>query len=288
MTTRPTLGLIGAGKVGSTLAPLWAQAAYTITGIYSRTYQSAAALASKINSSVVSDPKEIVTQSDLIILAVPDDAIRDVAAALVDCDWQNKAVIHTSGAHSLHSLDLLAQRGAMTGSLHPAYPFAGANPAQTQVRPITFALEASDDLIAGWLNGLIEAVGGYALPLPPGSKALYHAALVIASNYTVTLYATAERLLTELGASPMIVANALNTLVGATVENLQQQGIPAALTGPLVRNDTGTIQEHLQALHQLDPPLVEAYKNLARLTYPLLIARGIPTQEIEFTLQQAE
>ncbi|MBC8171387.1 MAG: DUF2520 domain-containing protein [Anaerolineae bacterium] len=86
----------------------------------------------------------------------------------------------------------------------------------------------------------------------------------------------------------MIVDNALNALMSATVDNLRLQGIPAALTGPLIRNDTGTIQEHLQALHEIDPQLVEVYRNLARLTYPLLTARGITTENIESTLQQTE
>jgi predicted short-subunit dehydrogenase-like oxidoreductase (DUF2520 family) len=124
--------------------------------------------------------------------------------------------------------------------------------------------------------------------VPPGSKALYHAALVIASNYTVTLYAAAERLLLSMGADRAAADAALNALVGVTVENLRRQGVPDALTGPLVRADVGTLAAHLRALRDADPALEEVYRALARLTYPLVEARGVSLDPIEHLLRQED
>ncbi len=274
----PALGLIGTGKVGSTLARLWPS---RLVAISNRTPARAQRLASEMGVPAV-PMEDVVIAADLVVLAVSDRAIPDVVQTLTGCRWAQKGVIHTSGVHTRDSLRLLAERGAMTGSLHPAYPFAG-DTTPDALHGITFALEAEDAALHGWLSALVEMVSGRALWLSPTQKALYHAALVIASNYTVTLYAIAESLLKDLGAD--MPAATLNALVGATVENLRVKGIPNALTGPLVRADTGTLTLHLDALRQADPALADLYRQLARLSYPMLAARGVAVEQIETALK---
>ncbi len=157
---------------------------------------------------------------------------------------------------------------------------------QFAVPGATFALEAESVVLLGWLTDLAAALDGRVLIVPPGKKPLYHAALVFASNYTVTLYALAESLLVGLGADRATADSALDALLAGTVENLRTQGIPGALTGPLVRADVGTIEAHLHALGQVDRRLVEVYSELARLSLPLLVARGVETGTLEHLLQQ--
>jgi predicted short-subunit dehydrogenase-like oxidoreductase (DUF2520 family) len=283
--SRPKLGFIGAGKVGGTLARLASEQGYQVSTIYSRTSNHASFLAQAVAAKVVDSPHKVVEQSDLVLLTVPDGAIQRVVQDLLTSDSKGKGVVHTSGAYSIDVLERVNGSGGMVGSLHPAYPFSGID---TNLEGITFALEASHPLLEDWLSEFVSALNGVALYLPSGTKALYHAALVVASNYTVSLYATAERLLLGVGASPLSASNALNELVGATVRNLQQQGIPDALTGPLVRNDVRTIEDHLTALSTVDTELAMVYRQLARLTYPVLKARGIDIEDIERVLQQDE
>jgi predicted short-subunit dehydrogenase-like oxidoreductase (DUF2520 family) len=287
-TSKPILSIIGAGKVGNTLARLCFNSGYTIDSIYSRTEEHARLLASQVNAVAVFTAEDAVTNADLILLTVPDDAISQTAELLTGANWTDKGVIHTSGAHDASALRALADRGAMAGSLHPAFPFADVETAMVTLAGTTFAVEATDERLRGWLYQMVSDLQGTALAITPGQKALYHAALVIASNYTVTLYAAAERLLMSLGADKATADQALNGLVAATVVNLQRQGIPDALTGPLVRADTGTIQAHLEALRSADVALAEIYKALARLSFPMLDARGIPTQAIKRLLEQED
>ncbi len=150
------------------------------------------------------------------------------------------------------ALAALAERGVQVGSLHPAYPFADVDTAISGLPGSTFAVEAQDEPLRSWLFEIVAALDGRALAIPPGGKAIYHAALVIASNYTVTLYALAESLLTGLGADKAAADAALDALLAGTVENLKAQGVPDALTGPLVRGDVGTIAAHLAALGAVD------------------------------------
>lgn len=284
MREKPAIGVIGPGKVGVTLARLWSKAGYAVTTVYARRNSEAEWLAAYVNGEAVMHPADVLRRCDLTMLTVPDDAIQPVAESLAG-DWQGKAVVHTSGAHDLYALESLARRGAMTGSLHPAFPFADVETAMAGLRGAAFAVEASDERLHDWLVKMVEAIDGHVIEVPPGKKALYHAALVIASNYSVVLYAAAEGLLTGLGADEVAADAALNALMTATVENLKTQGIPDALTGPLTRADTGTLDAHLNALAD-QPELVRLYIALARLAYPVLRARGVDTDLIERQLRQ--
>lgn len=210
--------------------------------------------------------------------------VERVAVDLAAADWQGKAAVHTCGSKDSAALTALAQRGALTGTLHPAYPFASVETAINGLPGAAFAIEADEPRLLAWLVELVRALDGHVLNIPPGQKALYHAALVIASNYAVTLYAVAEALLLDIGAERMAADAALNALVAGTVDNLRAQGLPAALTGPLTRADVTTIGAHLRALTPY-PPVAEVYQALARLTYPVLRARGLNVEAIEALLR---
>jgi len=278
------LGFIGTGKVGTTLARLWHLAGYVVSVVYNRTPESAYTLSEHVNCTAASNPLQVVQAADVVFLTVPDDAIGTVARSLNDANWHGKSVVHTSGAKSIDMFAELAQLGAMAGSLHPAFPFANVETAVQNLPGASFAIEASDTKLQHDLEQLVAVLDGQSMVVPPGKKAAYHAAMVVASNYTVVLYAAAQRLLLSMEMPHSAVQNALNGIIGATVENLRQQGIPAALTGPLVRDDIGTIKSHLTALD--DEMLQQAYRDLARLAYPILEARNLPTHNIEQILQQ--
>jgi len=276
---QPSLSVIGLGKVGETLARLYHQQGYRIAAVSSRTTERTAAVAALVGADV-RDPVGAVTAADITLLTVPDDAIASVANTITN-DIEGRYIVHTSGALDAGVLDVLRQRGAHVGSFHPAYPFADVESALKGLPGSAFAVEAEDERLRGWLIGMAAALNGVVMLIPPGGKALYHAALVIASNYTVTLYAVARDLLTGIGADSAAAEQALNALVGGTVANLRSVGIPAALTGPLVRGDIGTISAHLAALDAANPAAAALYRQLARATLPLVKARGKSVQEIE-------
>lgn len=281
---KPRLSFVGAGKVGQTLARLWYEAGYEISMIYSRTPQSAQALATVVNAVVADSFQEVVIGAELVFLTVPDDAIAPVAVEMASLDWAGKAAIHTSGASSLDKLEALQNVGAQVGSLHPAFPFADVETSMRALPGAAFATEASSEPLQLQLSELVQALNGVEIRIPPGGKAAYHAALVIASNYTVTLYSVAEQLLASLGAEKAASSQALNAIVGATVNNLVQVGTPWALTGPLTRADVGTIEAHLDAI--TDDNIRAAYLQLAKLTFPMLRERDVPLAEIEKLLQE--
>jgi predicted short-subunit dehydrogenase-like oxidoreductase (DUF2520 family) len=270
---KPSLSFVGAGKVGTTLARLGYAAGYPVSAVYSRSRQSAGQLAALVGAEAVESAGAAVRAGDLTLLAVPDDSLSDVVSTLAAENWPGKAIVHTSGAKDASALVSLAERGALVGSLHPAFPFADVETAMANLRGATFAVEATDERLRNWLSDFGAALGGRRLMVPPGGKVLYHTALVLASNYAVTLYAIAERLLLSLGAEQAAVDGALDALLRGTVDNLRAQGIPAALTGPIKRGDVGTVMAHLEALRAVDADLADLYVALANVTLPLVGAR---------------
>lgn len=286
MSVKLRLGFVGAGKVGTTLARLLYKRDYTIAWVYSRNTKHAAELAQFVHADVSPSVGVLAASCDLIFLTVTDDAILEIVEQFGDIALKDKAVIHTSGVHEATLLQSLAARGAMIGSLHPAFPFAGVEDAVIRLPGATFALQAEEPLLRDWLTAIVAALDGRMLRIASGQKALYHSALVFASNYGVTLYAIAQRLLIASGAQPEMAAQTLNTLLSGMVQNIVSQGIPDALTGPLVRGDVSTIEGHLVALGIEDVDLRELYVRLAEQTLSLVGARGSDTKAVETILRR--
>ena len=278
---QPTISFIGAGKVANVLARLWYQAGYTIKAVYNRTPSKAENLAEAVSAHVAPTPEYAIMKADLTCIAVSDDAIEDLAKNLSLPDMSGKGLIHTSGAASIDKLQVAAVKGAMLGSLHPALPFADLS---TTLQGATFAIEASHTQLIDWLHDLVSVVGGNPIFIPEGKKALYHAALVLTSNYTVTLYSLAHAILREFATDDTEITETLLPLLKATVANIETQGVPEALTGPLTRTDLGTISAHLNALN--DSEIKATYVSLARATFPMLIERGIDILPIEKLLRE--
>lgn len=282
----PIIGFIGLGRVAGTLARLLYSCGFTISSVWNRTPAKAIPLAEEIKAHIVDTAEEVLSACDIAFLTVSDDSIAEMAMILAKNSKNHRvAVVHTSGAHSAEVLSPLAVMGIQVGALHPAYPFA--TDAMPSLGGVTFAIEADSPRLAGELQRLVAALGGLPLTLQPHDRPRYHAALVMVSNYTVSLYAAGQHLLTSLGASQKAADSTLIALLEATLMNLRTRGIPNALTGPLVRADLGTVSAHLDALKGT-PVLHAAYLSLAHLTLPLVEERGVEIAPIQALLHQKE
>jgi len=282
---RSIIGIVGVGKVGETLARLLYQYGYLIGAIYNRTVSRAQILAQQLESVAVDDIGDVVGYCDLIIVAVSDDAIQSTVDGFSHFQLDGKGIIHVSGSASVDVLQSVADSGAMVGSLHPAFPFSSVESSVNGLVGATFAIETSHEILRRWLLDIIAMVEGQVIEIPAGKKAQYHLALTIASNYMVTLYAIAEGLLEEFSNDTMANRHALESLMSATMRNLIEQGVPDALTGALVRADIGTIERHLSIIS--DKPLIyDMYTNLAKLSYPMLTARGIDITDFTHLFRQ--
>ncbi|GAA5527740.1 Rossmann-like and DUF2520 domain-containing protein [Herpetosiphon gulosus] len=266
-SARPTVGIFGAGKVGTALALALQRVDYPLVGVSSRSAASAQALAQSLACPVLI-PNELFAQAQLIFLTIPDDHLAATAQALTDSLGHGTGiVVHCSGALTSAVLQPLQLRGWQVAGCHPLAPFASRSTPLPQA--ITWAIEAEAESYAV-LAELVQAVGGIPRPIQAEHKVLYHSAAVLSANYAIMLAARAVDLLQLCGWSGQEALQALVPLLRDNVENLARVGLPQALTGPLARGDYGTVERHLQALDANAPDIASLYRACIEATQPLL------------------
>ena len=271
-SSRPSLALIGAGRLGSALALAAHHAGYVVKAIHTRSPERAQSLATITGARLLPDVPSLVRSAELIFIAVPDDVIAEIDAAGAGAWQPGTGVVHHSGLHSTAILQHAAAAGAHTGTLHPLQAITeSAEP--DLLRGAYFGVSGSPDLMPV-LEAFVSAIGGHPLAVPDDAKPLYHAAAVFASNYVVTCFAQAVDLLVGLGIARADAERALLPLVRGAVANLEQPGLPHALTGPITRGDAGTVRTHQRFLAEHRPDLLLLYQLLGQHTIPIAAAQG--------------
>lgn len=185
--------------------------------------------------------------ADLIMVAVRDAQIDAALEELLAAEPRRDAVfLHLSGSAEPRMLKVLRERGFACGTFHPLLPLARPERAPALFRGGWVGVDGDGRACAVGV-WLAAALGARTLEVPRGAKVLYHAAAVMASNLTVMLAAEAERVMHASGVDREGARGAIGTLFAAAAQNVLADGV-GALTGPLVRGESETIQRHLDAL----------------------------------------
>ncbi len=284
------LGFIGAGTVGTALAVRLSEKGYTVAAVASRTPASAENLTAHVPGCRAFASKQAVADAaDIVFVTTPDD---DVSEVVADISWRpGQSVIHCSGVDSLDVLEKARIDGAQVGGFHPLQTFASILHAIENLPGSTFALEAQEPLL-DQLKKMARSLDGNIVVLGPGQKALYHAAAVMACNYTVTLMKMATDLWKTFGVSPDEATKALLPLLKGTLNNIENVGLPGCLTGPIARGDIGTILKHLEALNEQAPQIAPTYRDLGLQTVPIALNKGkidvARAEELRLALTKSE
>ena len=259
-----SFSLVGAGALGTHLASALSKRGLVPRGIASRSHASAAGLVDYLEAGHVMAPDAAtLADADVLLLCIPDDAIRAAACALAasGASWEGRVVLHTSGALDAGALSPLRDHGAETGSFHPVQTFSGP-PDPMLFHAITVGVEGSQMAMTVAAH-LADTLLAEALPLTAGDKALYHAAAVMGGNFAIALLGAAADVWDQAVHGRADFAKALGPLVRQSVQNALEQGAGLALTGPVVRGDVQTMEHQLDALERHVPHLIPLYGSLA-------------------------
>ncbi len=201
-------------------------------------------------------PATLPDTTTALILAVPDDALHEVAQTFARAGPAppNCAAFHLSGALSTDVLTPLHATGFAIGSIHPLQAVADSYSGSDRLAGSAFAI-AGEPAALGTARRIVEAVGGRPIVVPPTLRPLYHAAAVFASNYLLAATSLAVRMFTEAGVSEEDAIAAILPLMRGTMANLEDLGLSAALTGPVARGDADTVRLHLGRLSATERPL---------------------------------
>ncbi|MGO9641052.1 MAG: Rossmann-like and DUF2520 domain-containing protein [Candidatus Acidiferrales bacterium] len=269
----PTLGIVGAGRVGRALGRRLHEMGWRVGPVVTRGKTSARAAVRAIGEGQAHvGLTHQVLYADVLLIATPDDALPEVAAQLAEMgreEWHGKIVLHTSGAISSEVLDALKRRGAETGSLHPLQTFSGR-----EIPPLEgcfFAMEGSAAALR-MARRICRELNGIPVRVPARGKAAYHAAGSFVAAFFLASIEAATRILMAEGFTRRQALRALEPLARQTLENVKRLGARAAWTGPIGRGDFGTVERHIRALAAFPPEYGAAYKALGRLVASLLSA----------------
>ncbi|HEY0639990.1 MAG TPA: DUF2520 domain-containing protein [Pseudonocardiaceae bacterium] len=262
---RLAVGVVSAGRVGSVLGAALATAGHVVvatSGVSDRSVRRAEEL---LPGVPLLPPDEVVRRADLVLLAVPDDALAGLVRGLAAANAfrAGQIVAHTCGAHGIGVLEPAAAAGVLPLALHPVMTFTGRSEDVAKLTACGFGVTAADEI--GWSVGeaLVVEMGAEPVRVPEESRPLYHAALAHGANHLAVLARDAADVLRAAGVNAP--DRVLGPLLFAALDNALRHG-DRALTGPVARGDVDTVRAHLRVLDERLPEQAAAYRALARRT----------------------
>lgn len=265
-----TLNIIGAGHLGRVLGRLFAASgAFEVQDVLTRSGASARDAAAFIGAGRAVDALAGLRHADAVMLAVTDDQIEPVCAALAGHQTLDGVLVfHCSGAKSSAALGAAAQHGALTASVHPVRSFADPGSVARDFAGTWCGLEGDSRALA-LLEPALAAIGARPVAIDAAAKTVYHAASVFASNYLVTVLDAALRAYQAAGIPEPVARELARPLATETLENVFRLGPRASLMGPIARGDFATVARQQDALDAWDGPTGELYRALVEATTSL-------------------
>ena len=272
------VSVVGAGRVGTAMAVLLGRAGHAIVAVSGRAATRDRATAFLPGVPFL-EPEDAARVGELVLVAVPDDAIAPMATRLAEAGafQPGRWVAHVSGAMGLDALAAARAVGARRLAIHPLQTFPDVAGALDRIPGSAMAVTADDE--DGYQLGERIARDLLVEPfrLEDARRPLYHAAAVFASNDLIVTSAIAEDLFRAAGIPDP--RRAMLPLQRASLDNVERLGPTEALTGPAVRGDAATIERNLIALREAVPETVPAYIELCRLALAIGVRhRGLPDE----------
>lgn len=251
-TERPRTVVVGLGRLGSAMAVQLRRAGWRVQ-IRTRS-PAGRRQASRLGLREATE-KDLL-QAELCLLPVPDAAVGAVAAAVAPLLGSGTGLVHCAGALTLEVLTPVAG-GRPVGSFHPLVNVTG--PA-TPLAGHAVAVATRSRALAPRLGALARALGLTPVQVSEAGRAAYHAGASLAASGLVAHLDAAVEAWRAAGVSERDALAALVPLMRSALDGVEERGLVAALTGPVVRGDADVVQAHLRALPRDVVPL---YRQLA-------------------------
>lgn len=244
-------GFIGAGKVAFSLGKYFSEHGIRVTGFYNRHQESSRDAAAFTETSYFESPEKLIAASDAVFLTVPDSEIKNTYDSLPKESLKGKMIIHCSGSLGAEeAFPDAGEKNIVPISIHPLYPFADKYSSYKGLSGVFFCLEGPvQEALDKW-SALLQNTGLRTKILMPGRKAEYHLACVEMSNMICGMAALAEMHMENTGFTSNEALDAIKPLFMANATNIFEKGPAKALSGPVERGDTATLEKHLKYMDE--------------------------------------
>ncbi len=278
---------VGCGRLGRTIAKLWAQHnSVTLSTIVTRQLETAQQAVQFIGAGSANTSLADLS-GDLICIASGDDTIDTIVSDLTaQCDFApGTIVMHFSGSLPATILAPLRAKGCLIASVHPLRGFADPELSVQNFAGTFCTLEGDAEALA-ILQPLFEQIGGRCLTINSADKAAYHAASSFAGNFILSLADIAMRMFQDSGMTAADGYAVTHSLMHTVLQNFRGPDLQGVLTGPISRGDFGTVAKHVQAIQESD--YAEPYRALASSTMHLANLSAEQRAQLTQLLSQLE
>ena len=225
-----------------------------------------------------------VRDADVIVLAVSDGSIESVAQSISENLGPGAVVLHCAGARGADVLQACEARGAAVGVMHPLVSFPSTRRSPS-LRGTTFAMHGSPRALSS-ARRIAKACGARAIVAPTGDPA-YHAAAALVANGAAALAFVSAGVLERLGFDRRDAERAIGGLLETVGQNVQELGVPAALTGPIARGEAEAVAAHRAALRRKGRNALAAYDALVPVIVHCARAAGLTRSKAAKILDQS-
>jgi predicted short-subunit dehydrogenase-like oxidoreductase (DUF2520 family) len=238
--------LLGAGNVATVLGKMALQAGHSILQVYNRTLQKASVLAQQLGADPIEDLADLHPSADIYLLAVSDRAL----ATLVRNLTINKGMlVHTAGSAPLSALQPASK------NIGVLYPVQSLRTSRMPAAPFPLLVDANtpDGLLL--LTDFASSLSPIVSQANDEKRMSLHLSAVLVNNFSNHLYTLAK----DYCAQQELDFRLLFPLIKETADRLEAGDPTGWQTGPAVRNDEATMQQHLQLLES-NPTLANIYQ----------------------------
>ena len=245
--------VVGHGRAGGALALAARAASHEVVGVLTREL---------VDTGWPSlDWETDLPEADIVLIAVRDEAIEEVARRLSARVGEIGVVAHLSGFVPVLALHEIQERGTAVGGFHPLQSLADHQTGAAALSGAYVGIDG-DELAVDMLTHFATSLGMEPFRLDDHARPAYHAAAAAASNFVVTALAVSADLFDSAGVDPRVS----RPLVERAVANVFDKGPAASLTGPIARGDIDTVIGHLTAAHQVSEHVGRQFRLMAEAT----------------------
>ncbi|WP_293872417.1 DUF2520 domain-containing protein [Flavobacterium sp.] len=247
------VSIIGSGNVAQHLIKAFSKTTeIELIQVFSKNKQS---IIKTITTVEVISKFDDLIPVDVTIIAVTDSAVGQVSKQI---PFTNQLVVHTSGSVTMNALDAKNRKGVF----YPLQTFSTSKEVDFSIIPIF--LEAQNDTDYKTLEIVAKTVSNSVNIISTEQRQALHIAAVFVSNFTNHLYQIGYEICIENNLS----FDVLKPLILETSNKIVTLSPNDAQTGPAIRKDTETINQHLAILTD------ESQKKIYKLLTKAIIDNG--------------
>ncbi len=211
--------------------------------VYSRNLEKIEYLSKKVSIT-----NELLTlkDADIYIIAISDNSISEFSSQL---NLKDKLVVHTSGSIPMNVL----KGNFSQGVFYPLQTFTKGK--KIKFKSIPICIEATNKKHLNLLEKLAREISYDVRPITSDEREKLHIAAVFVNNFVNHMYHIANNICHE----NTLPFDILFPLIKETARKIESISPINAQTGPAKRNDSKTIEKHLD---QLNSDQKEIYKTI--------------------------